>query len=62
MLIASVICQDSTTLNPSNCGQRLSQLGGVFDPSKVVGGTEAVKGDWNWQVCINFFFAEINQS
>jgi len=56
LLIASVYGQgagDTTSINPSNCGLR--PFGTVSnDPAKVVGGVEATKGDWGWQVAMKY--------
>jgi len=35
---------DATSINPSNCGLR--PIAGKNDPFKVVGGTQAIAGDW----------------
>ena len=43
---------DVTSINPSNCGER--PITYMNDPFKVVGGTEAVKGDWGWQVAMKY--------
>lgn len=42
---------DTTSINPPNCGQR--PFGGLSN-DKVVGGVEAVKGDWGWQVAMKY--------
>ena len=39
------------TINPSNCGERPIV---ASDPTKIVGGTQAIAGDWGWQVALNF--------
>jgi enterokinase len=54
VLIAGVFAQgpgDVTNINPTNCGQRPIT---AKDPFKVVGGTQAVKGDWGWQVAMKY--------
>ena len=43
---------DTTSINPSNCGLR--PITALNDPFKVVGGVEAVKGDWGWQVAMKY--------
>ena len=38
------------TVNPTNCGERpLSR-----NTEKIVGGTEAINGDWGWQVLLKY--------
>ena len=39
---------DTTSINPSNCGRR-PLVPSSQDPLKIVGGTEAIKGDYGWQ-------------
>jgi len=43
---------DTTSINPSNCGLR--PIAGKNDPFKVVGGTQAIAGDWGWQVAMKY--------
>jgi len=55
-LILGASCQladDANRINPPNCGRRLSEID-PSSPSKVVGGTDAVLGDWGWQVSMNY--------
>ena len=54
LLIACAYAQnagDTTSINPANCGQRPIT---AQDPFKVVGGVQAVKGDWGWQVAMKY--------
>lgn len=54
LLLASVaigLCQlnDTTSINPSECGKRPLGLGG-----KIVNGVEATPGDWGWQISLQY--------
>ena len=42
---------DDSSINPSNCGQRplVNE-----SPLKIVGGTQAVNGDWGWQIILYY--------
>jgi len=51
LLVACVYAQDATTLNPSGCGRRISEIKpGKRDADKVVGGQRADAEDWGWQI------------
>ena len=55
-LVLSASCQlanDANRINPPNCGRRLSDID-PSAPQKIVGGTDAVLGDWGWQVSMNY--------
>ena len=41
--VYSQSADDTTNINPSNCGERPLQPAS-YDPLKIVGGTEAIKG------------------
>jgi len=43
---------DITSINAPNCGTR--PIAGSNDPFKVVGGTQAIAGDWGWQVAMKY--------
>lgn len=51
-LAYSQLAGDTKTVNPPGCGKPTPSRFGNRDPSKIVGGTEATKGYWNWQVSL----------
>ena len=38
------------SINPSNCGERPI----TNSPTRIVGGTEAINGDWGWQILLEY--------
>ena len=60
ILIVSAYSQeanDEKSINPAGCGRRLSSLIARVPseaPGKVVGGKEAIVGDWNWMVLLKY--------
>ena len=54
LLVACAYAQDATTLNPSGCGRRISDITGKRDADKVVGGVKADPQDWGWQVLMMY--------
>lgn len=52
-LVACAYAQDATTMNPSGCGRRLSDIRpGKREADKIVGGVKANPEDWGWQVAM----------
>jgi secreted trypsin-like serine protease len=49
LILACVIAASSAQLNPPGCGKRPLSNG------KIVGGTEAIPGDWGWQVSMQYY-------
>ncbi len=56
ILIANVYTQapgDTRSINPSNCGLR-PLVNVNRDSPRIVGGEEAIKGDWGWTVAMKY--------
>jgi secreted trypsin-like serine protease len=60
LLIAALILgtnsqleDDPNQVNPLNCGKRLREIDSTV-AEKIVGGSDAILGDWGWQVSMNY--------
>ena len=47
--VNSQLSGDATNINPDNCGLRP-----IYAPSKIVGGSQALPGDFGWQVAMKY--------
>lgn len=60
-VVALAVAQqtDSNSINPPNCGERPLKT-----RNKIVGGQEAVPGDWGWQIVLLNYggFRFVNQA
>lgn len=46
-LVALAVADDSRSVNPTGCGRRP-----FATKNKIVGGQQAVPGDWGWQIAL----------